>query len=160
MILIILIYHRIIFYIFLDLPFGAFDSNFYGIKPDLFQTITGSIIFLIFYFLIKKFLKKITINLRDSKILINLGLSLILIPPLILSCSKFYQYIILSKPSPNSFTQVYFQYIGVGLIILVFCAKIIDNSKKFRSALTTKILINFSAFFFGFNNYSSSSCKL
>ena len=136
-----------LYQIICSLPFGAFDSNFYGIKSDLFQTITGSIIFLIFYFLIKKFLKKITINLRDSKILTHLGLSLILIPPLILSCSKFYQNIILSKPSPNCFIQVYFQYIGVGLIILVFCAKIIDNSKKFRSALTTKILINFSAFF-------------
>jgi len=148
------------------IPLGSwrYETNYFN-SPQPYQIFLSILISIMFFFLIKINLVKINI-IECRRELIILGLGLVFIPALMISLSKFYQFLILSNEFPKSFVHLYLQYIGMGILILVFCEKILNNSKQYNSVLKHKILVNFLAFlistsigFSHLNNYSTIERK-
>jgi len=148
------------------IPLGSwrYETAYFN-NPQPYQIFLSLLISIMFFFLIKINLLKINI-IKCRRELITLGLGLAFIPALMLSFSKFYQFLILSNEFPKAFVQVYLQYIGMGILILVFCEKILSNSRQYNSDLKHKILVNFLAFiistiigFSHLNNYSTIEKK-
>jgi len=148
------------------IPLGSwrYETNYFN-SPQPYQIFLSILISIMFFFLIKINLVKINI-IKCRRELIILGLGLVFIPALMISLSKFYQFLILSNEFPKSFVHLYLQYIGMGILILVFCEKILNNSKQYNSVLKHKILVNFLAFlistsigFSHLNNYSTIERK-
>lgn len=141
-------------------PLGSWRNEINYFNPEPYQIVMSLVVFVIFFFLIKINLLKINIT-KCRREFIIIGLGLVFIPALMLSFSNFYQFIILINEFPKAFVQIYLQYIGMGILILVFCERILNNSKQYNSDLKHKILVNFLALLFsaiiGFshlNNYS------
>jgi hypothetical protein len=127
-------------------PLGSLNQKLISYKIEFWQIITSFLLFWMAYFPLKKNLPKINLEnyYRD---IILIGLTLILVPSMIVSFSEKYQ-----SWSWNNFNeynyaflQVFLQYFGVAFLLICFIAKTIKNSQLYSSKLKQKILINFYA---------------
>jgi len=127
-------------------PLGSFNPKLISYKIEFWQIITSLLLSLMAYFPLKKNLPKINLENNYKKIFL-IGLTLILIPSMIVSFSEKYQsWSLISFPEYNyAFLQVYLQYFGVAFLLICFIAKTIKNSQLYSSLIKQKILINFYA---------------
>jgi hypothetical protein len=127
-------------------PLGSFYDKITLNHFELWQIFGSIILFLFSYFSLTKFLSKI--NLKNYyRDLYLIGFSLLLIPSMIVSVSQKYQIWVmnLAQYYHYAFLQIFIQYFGMGLILLCFIAKTIENSKIYRSKIQQKILQQFYA---------------
>ncbi|MFZ9469447.1 MAG: hypothetical protein ACO26G_00135, partial [Rickettsiales bacterium] len=141
-----LIYLTFINQIICAFPLGAFRKGYYYFDPSFDRVLPAIFLFISFFFAIKFFLKKIELSKKTSATFLIIGIALSVFPTLMISFSNFYQNLLLNDENPQTFVQIYLQYIGMGILMLVFFNYVIKNSKKYRSYFMQKLLINLLAF--------------
>lgn len=137
-----LIYLAFINQVICAFPLGAFRKGYYYFDPSFERVLPAIFLFISFFFAIRFFLKKIELSKKTSATFLIIGIALSVFPSLLLSFSNFYQNLLLNDENPKTFVQIYLQYIGMAILMLVFFNYVIKNSKKYRSYFIQKLLIN------------------
>ena len=94
------------------------------------------------YFILLKLIPKINLknNYRD---IILLGLSLILVPSLIISLSVKYQNWALRENYPSAFVQIFLQFLGMGFLLMAYISYVLENSRLYANKIRQKFIIHF-----------------
>ena len=104
-------------------PLASLSDQGYTIGYD--DVICVIILFFVAFFSIYKFLPKLNLGKKQNGLFL-IGLSLLFLPALIISFSNKYQQFALTNPH-NAHLQIYYQYVGLTILMLFLCDKIIND---------------------------------
>ena len=93
---------------------------------------------------ISSYFKLYHINLKNNyRDIILLGLSLILVPSLIISLSVKYQNWALRENYPSAFVQIFLQFLGMGFLLMAYISYVLENSRLYANKIRQKFIIHF-----------------
>ncbi len=104
-------------------PLASLSNQSYPIGHD--DAICVIILFFVAFASIYKFLPKLNLGKKQNGLFL-IGLSLFFLPASIISISNKYQQFALTNPH-NAYLQIYYQYLGLTILMLFLCDKILND---------------------------------